>query len=116
MNWLFLTRPVDRLVGLALRARVAAHRDVPAVDSDSELLNELLDEEEVTEEVEVVARAFDPAIWRGFDAYVRKLRLNADEQAGARRHPHGPTLPSLRGARRAIAALDEFRSKQSRRD
>jgi len=63
----------------------------------------------MTEE-EIVARAIDPAEWGEFDAYVRRLGLDADEQAAARRHQHGPIGPSLKRARAAIAALDEFRS------
>jgi hypothetical protein len=110
VNWLFLTRPVDWLVGIALRVRVAAHRDAPEAGPDTSPPTA----EERAEEVEVVARAFEPAIWRGFDAYVRKLRLNADERAAARGHPHGWTGPSLRRAHRAIAALDEYRKERSR--
>jgi hypothetical protein len=63
----------------------------------------------MTEE-EIVARAIDPAQWREFDAYVRRLDLDAAEQAAARQHRHGPIRPSLKRARAAIAALDEFRS------
>jgi hypothetical protein len=62
----------------------------------------------MTEE-EIVARAIDPAEWREFDAYVRRLGLDGAEQAAARQHRHGPIRPSLRRARAAIAALDEFR-------
>lgn len=61
------------------------------------------------DEVEIVARAMDPAKWREFDAYVRRLGLDADEQAAARRHHHGHVRGSLQRARAAIAALDEHR-------
>jgi len=110
VRWLLVTGPVDWLVGIALRARVASLRGAPA-DGERNVdgITEMLTPEEEEEEVEVVARAIDPAVWRGFDAYVRKLGLNADDRTAARRHAHGPTLPSLKRAYRAIAALDAFR-------
>ncbi|WP_196257896.1 hypothetical protein [Pelagibacterium limicola] len=121
MKWLLLSRPVDWLIGIALRARAEAHRVVQtgrpeagdrSLDSPSEI--SFLAEDEFDQEVEVVARAIDPADWQGFDAYVRKLGLSADERAAARRHAHGPTLPSLHRARRAIGALDELRREKPR--